>query len=55
MQWSCVPARRGGWWSCPLQTAEQAQLFFKWIKQHVRIKAFYGTSINAVKMQVWID
>jgi hypothetical protein len=30
------------------------ELFFKWIKQHLRIKAFYGTSINAVKSQVWI-
>jgi len=30
------------------------ELFFKWIKQHLRIKAFYGTSINAVKTQVWI-
>jgi hypothetical protein len=32
----------------------QVELFFKWIKQHLRIKAFYGTSPNAVKMQVWI-
>jgi IS4 transposase len=30
------------------------ELFFKWIKQHLRIKAFYGTSENAVKSQVWI-
>ena len=30
------------------------QLFFKWIKQHLRIKAFFGTSENAVKSQVWI-
>jgi hypothetical protein len=30
------------------------ELFFKWIKQHLRIKAFFGTSRNAVKMQVWI-
>ena len=30
------------------------ELFFKWIKQHLRIKAFYGTSANAVKTQVWI-
>ena len=30
------------------------QLFFKWIKQHLRIKAFYGTSENAVKSQIWI-
>jgi len=32
----------------------QVELFFKWIKQHLRIKAFYGTSFNAVKTQVWI-
>ena len=30
------------------------ELFFKWIKQHLRIKAFYGTSLNAVKTQIWI-
>jgi hypothetical protein len=30
------------------------ELFFKWIKQHLKIKAFYGTSINAVKTQIWI-
>jgi len=32
----------------------QVELFFKWIKQHLRIKAFYGTSENAVKTQIWI-
>lgn len=32
----------------------QVELFFRWIKQHLRIKAFYGTSQNAVKTQVWI-
>ena len=32
----------------------QVELFFRWIKQYLRIKAFYGTSINAVKTQVWI-
>jgi hypothetical protein len=32
----------------------QVELFFKWIKQHLRIKAFYGTSRNAVETQVWI-
>jgi hypothetical protein len=30
------------------------ELFFKWIKQHLRIKAFYGTSPNAVKTQIWV-
>jgi hypothetical protein len=44
----------------PLVVAElyrcrwQVELFFKWIKQHLRIKAFYGTSENAVKTQVWV-
>jgi transposase len=32
----------------------QVELFFKWIKQHLKIKAFYGTSENAVKTQIWI-
>lgn len=32
----------------------QVELFFKWIKQHLRIKTFYGTSENAVKAQIWI-
>jgi hypothetical protein len=32
----------------------QIELFFKWIKQHLRIKAFYGTSGNAVRTQIWI-
>jgi IS4 transposase len=31
------------------------ELFFKWIKQHLRIKHFYGTSDNAVKTQIWIS
>ena len=44
----------------PLSIAElyrcrwQVELFFKWIKQHLRIKAFFGTSENAVKTQIWI-
>ncbi|MFH1542494.1 MAG: IS4 family transposase [bacterium] len=32
----------------------QVELFFRWIKQHLKIKAFYGTSENAVKTQIWI-
>jgi len=32
----------------------QVELFFRWIKQHLRLKAFYGTSENAVKTQVWV-
>jgi IS4 transposase len=45
---------------CQLTVAElyrcrwQIELFFKWIKQHLRIKAFYGTSENAVKTQICI-
>ena len=36
------------------QSRWQVELFFKWIKQHLRIKRFFGTSENAVKSQVWI-
>jgi hypothetical protein len=32
----------------------QVELFFKWIKQHLRIKAFFGTSATAVKTQIWV-
>ena len=32
----------------------QVELFFRWIKQHLRIKSFYGNSMNAVKTQIWI-
>ena len=32
----------------------QVEIFFKWIKQHLRIKTFFGTSPNAVKTQIWI-
>ena len=32
----------------------QVELFFKWIKQHLRIKTFYGTSENAVRAQIWV-
>jgi IS4 transposase len=32
----------------------QIELFFRWIKQHLRIKAFFGTNENAVKTQIWI-
>jgi len=38
----------------PYKCRWQIELFFKWIKQHLRIKAFYGTSENAVKSQIWI-
>ena len=36
------------------KSRRQVELFFKWIKQHLRIKQFYGTSENAVKTQIWI-
>ena len=36
------------------RTRWQVELFFRWIKQHLRIQAFYGTSENAVKTQVWV-
>ena len=40
---------------CQLYKARwQIELFFKWIKQHLRIKKFYGTSVNAVKTQIWV-
>ena len=40
---------------CALYKARwQVELFFKWVKQHLRIKNFYGTSENAVKTQIWI-
>ena len=39
----------------PLYRARwKVELFFRWIKQHLRIKAFYGTSENAVKTQAWV-
>jgi hypothetical protein len=37
-----------------LQCRWQIEIFFKWIKQHLRIKAFYGITENAVKTQIWI-
>ncbi|MBN2161346.1 MAG: transposase [Pontiellaceae bacterium] len=32
----------------------QIELFYKWVKQHLRIKAFFGTGANEVKTQIWI-
>ena len=32
----------------------QVELFFKWIKQHLRIKSFFGATENAVKTQIWV-
>ena len=37
-----------------MQCAWDIELFFKWIKQHLRIKQFFGTSPNVVKTQIWI-
>jgi transposase len=42
--WTVVRLYQGRW---------QVELFFKWLKQHLRIKAFYGTSPNAVRSQIW--
>ena len=42
------------WKDAALNARWQVELFFKWIKQHLRIKKFYGTSENAVKTQIWI-
>ena len=58
--WSSSPTTsrfEGGRWIsiCALYKSRwQVELFFKWIKQHLRIKQFYGTSENAVKTQIWI-
>lgn len=38
----------------PYKERWNIELFFKWIKQHLRIKKFYGTSLNAVHTQIWI-
>ena len=46
----CLPSPSAQLYRCRWQV----ELFFRWIKQWLRIKAFYGTSINAVKTQVWI-
>jgi transposase len=44
-RWQPTKLYKGRW---------QVELFFKWIKLHLRIKKFYGTSENAVKSQIWI-
>jgi len=57
---SCAPSRTNHWTLsattiCALyKSRRQVELFFKWIKQNLRIKRFYGTSENAVKTQLWI-
>jgi hypothetical protein len=45
----CDPARIADYY----KSRWQIELFFKWIKQHLRIKAFYGQTVNAVKTQIW--
>ncbi|MCK4506366.1 MAG: transposase [Candidatus Aegiribacteria sp.] len=40
--------------TCLYKARWQIELFFKWIKQHLRIKAFWGHTMNAVKTQIWI-
>ena len=53
----CRTGKCGMTWSarCALYKARwQVELFFKWIKQHLRIKKFYGNSEKAVKSQIWI-
>jgi Transposase DDE domain len=54
--WGCFHGRPLSGRPCSEKMVEdrQVELFFKWIKQHLRIKAFYGTSENAVKTQIWI-
>ena len=62
-----MPSREKPWCSSPISSVLpaatvcalyksrwQVELFFKWIKQHLRIKQFFGTSENAVKTQIWI-
>ncbi len=44
----------GGTMLLHAQARWRVELFFKWIKQHLRIQTFYGTSENAVKTQIWI-
>ncbi len=45
---------RSRWPVESLKVERQVELFFKWIKQHLRIKSFFGTSENAVKTQIWV-
>ncbi len=55
---SALGTQLSAWRRVPSTYQRQAlwdiELFFKWIKQHLRIKKFYGTSENAVKTQIWI-
>jgi len=48
-----IKGKRQGLTPCPHVPCWRVELFFKWIKQHLRIKAFYDTTENAVKTQTW--
>ena len=54
---SALTNKSNEWWVCRTHTLYksrwQVELFFKWIKQHLRIKYFLGNSENAVKTQIW--
>ncbi|MGH9433972.1 MAG: transposase [Terriglobia bacterium] len=52
-RWAKLNRRTGPKEVAKRKSRWRVELFFKWIKQHLRIKAFYGTSDNAVKTQVW--
>jgi IS4 transposase len=41
-------------WTAVIKLRWQVELFFRWIKQSLRIKSFYGTSENAVRTQIWV-
>ncbi len=45
---------RAGEWGSSYRVVAGIELFFKWVKQYLRIKTFFGTTQNAVKTQIWI-
>ena len=49
-----IPIGESNLSTCPKIPDHYIELFFKWIKQHLRIKAFLGTTPNAVKTEIWI-
>jgi len=54
MRWTRPPSTSAATICALYNSRRQVKLFFKWIKQHLRIKAFYETSENAVKTKIWI-
>jgi len=54
MGWTVEPKRQKVGQALIYKSRWRVELFFKWIKQHLRIKHFYGNSENAVKTQIWI-